>query len=625
MNIRFFRLSLLLSIILSCNHLATTAQTSDFILEHLNNSSYSLDTSASAIILLSKAEVILDAVYGTKMKITRIIKILRKDGIDNWGDLKESVSFANISKVKGYTYNIENGNVIKVEIAEDFIFKEKLNRNRQELKLGFTDVKVGSVVEINFHVTYQGFYLPSWSFQSIIPTLRSEYKLYNSNNTKFQAEINGRHSLHSHQVSRNEREHIWTMINIPAFKLEPFMPPPNQYLSTLSFSFNSNVVSSWGTVWESIVNHDNYYNVVRTENKLLAHVADSLIQQHSNDTIGLLKGASNYIKQKIKWNGYIGIFAKSPELILESKSGSSASINLLLLNLLAKCKIQGKAVLLSTRGNEINIYKPSTQEFNYVVALIKLKSGNLLLDATDKFMAFNQIPAKCLNRLGFVLSEDKYEWIKTTSNLKFKKIAEINMHLDASSNATTQIDINKFGFAASNTRFVISQLGEEEYLETFNEGKLWTVSSDTIINKDDTDSHLIEKYTITGDEGIITRQGSNVLIDPFTFTKHINAFNQEERIYPIDLEIPIEDMIILKLTIPDDFQFESYPKSKGMALPNGDAKLILNTTLNGNTLFITYNVQISKTYYEALEYKGLAEFFANVVSIENELIILSKK
>ena len=76
------------------------------------------------------------------------LKIYKKDGY-KWADLevpfyspsesRESVSFSDT-----YTFNLENGKVVKVKVKSEGKFEEKINKYWSKMKITFPDVKEGS-------------------------------------------------------------------------------------------------------------------------------------------------------------------------------------------------------------------------------------------------------------------------------------------------------------------------------------------------------------------------------------------------------------------------------------------------------------------------------------------------
>jgi len=132
---------------------------------------YPLDSTASAVLLCN---------YGyfdsNQMQFVHQmrIKILKEEGKDQ-GNL--TVPASERTTVKGQTVNLENGVPVVTKLNKEGIFIERISRYSYQARVAMPNVKVGSVLDIEFY--YDG--LPSyWSFQRSIPVRWSELILEES-------------------------------------------------------------------------------------------------------------------------------------------------------------------------------------------------------------------------------------------------------------------------------------------------------------------------------------------------------------------------------------------------------------------------------------------------------------
>jgi len=94
-------------------------------IEEMEMKSYLPDTTASAVILCDYGVTDMpfskqDRQFAQTFKRTIRIKILKKEGLD-WANFKISLSKKreNLTNVKGMTYNLENGKIIKTKLKSD--------------------------------------------------------------------------------------------------------------------------------------------------------------------------------------------------------------------------------------------------------------------------------------------------------------------------------------------------------------------------------------------------------------------------------------------------------------------------------------------------------------------------
>ena len=109
----------------------------------------------------------------------RRIKIYNNDGLSyaDWkvGLYKSDARMDNLVSFKAYVYNLENGKVVTKKISKKSLLKEKVNDDYSEMKLAIPNVKVGSIIELDYKIETNYLYEFTWNFQHEIPVKRSEF------------------------------------------------------------------------------------------------------------------------------------------------------------------------------------------------------------------------------------------------------------------------------------------------------------------------------------------------------------------------------------------------------------------------------------------------------------------
>ncbi|MBK6274819.1 MAG: DUF3857 domain-containing protein [Saprospirales bacterium] len=73
-----------------------------------------------------------------------------------------------VSKIKGTTYNFENGKTIESELSKEAVFKDKYDDKHKVVKFTMPKVQVGSIIEFEYSINSNFIYsLPNWKFQMI--------------------------------------------------------------------------------------------------------------------------------------------------------------------------------------------------------------------------------------------------------------------------------------------------------------------------------------------------------------------------------------------------------------------------------------------------------------------------
>ncbi|MEL7145425.1 MAG: DUF3857 domain-containing protein, partial [Bacteroidota bacterium] len=82
----------------------------------------------------------------------------------------------NIDYVKGATYNLEDGKMVKTKLTNDLMVTENDSKYHKTKKLTFAQVKEGSVIEYKYTMSSNRFWdIPDWTFQEAIPVVWSQY------------------------------------------------------------------------------------------------------------------------------------------------------------------------------------------------------------------------------------------------------------------------------------------------------------------------------------------------------------------------------------------------------------------------------------------------------------------
>lgn len=145
---------------------------------------YDKDPEADAVILFDKGESLFaDTDNGFEIQFTREkrLKILKESAIDYaevripyYSDGNKGVE--QVVAIEGYSYNFEEGRLIKKELDSKGIFTEKINEYWNVKKFVLPDVKPGTIIEYKYVLKSPfHFNLPDWEFQSKIPTVFSKY------------------------------------------------------------------------------------------------------------------------------------------------------------------------------------------------------------------------------------------------------------------------------------------------------------------------------------------------------------------------------------------------------------------------------------------------------------------
>ncbi len=576
---------------------------------------------------LAPAVILCDYGYynGQENRFTRLlrIKILKKEGYQYADWIFPTASKTNI---RGITYNLEDGLIVKEKLKKQTIYKERITEDYYKMRVAMPNAKVGSVMDIEF--VHYG--IPfEWRFQETIPVVWSELILGSSQYIKYQKNFFGFESLHIIEDNR------WIAKDMPAFKKEPFMNSISNYITKFEFDvsyisfpgFYKSIANSWDAI-AKLLYENTYFGRVITNSNYLNSVAKDIREKKLTEK-EKIEAAFNAIK-KIKWNKKNRLFTSSTYLryVFKHELGNSADINLALFQLLKKLDFNTRPVILSTRKNGmLSPVYPSLYKLNHVIVYVKTNNNTYLLDATEKYLPYDILPKKCLNWNGIVITKKSSTWFDLMATKKDKKLIYYDLDLKDDLTFVGNINCRNDEYAAYDFRkLYYSFNSNEEYIKDFvkNKSGLKIIES-SYENLDSIKFPVKEKYS-TKISNQVNQIGDEYYFYPLLYEQlKENPFKTEKRNYPVDFAYQKQETVIVKITIPEDFEIVEIPETIKMYLNKNSANFIYQINAQDNNIILNFKYTINKELFSSDEYADLKEFFNQIIIKHSQPIILKKK
>jgi hypothetical protein len=646
--------------------------------EELSMQYTTIDSSAAAVVLADFGHTKIDYLpnKGFQLVFTRHcrIKVFTPSGYDQADVMvplyHDGGDRESISQIKGYTYNLENGKVVKTKLKNEGKFLEEYDDNIQIYKFTLPNVKEGSVLEYSYRISSDFlFNLQDWEFQADIPTIWSEYQveipeyfvykplsqgyypfvindISNTNGTFniiYRTERTGGSlsnprtggGTRQEQVSYRGTKYHWAAQNVPALIEEPFVTTMEDYRLKMEMELASiqfpgkpyeNFTTSWEEIDEQLLESDHFGDVFKRTNGIESQVA-SVIAEASTDTEKLTR-IYRYVQQNIRWNQYSRKYADQlPRKTLEEKSGNSADINLLLVAMLREAGISAHPVVLSTRSHGmLRKSFPMLKQFNYVVAMATTSEGSLLLDPTDATCPPGMLPIRCLNQEGRIVSEEPgNKWVSLTPTQGSNEATMATLTLEDGTLSGT-ISSSRSGYNAMRfRRNVMRESGVDGYLAKLKENQhSWQIQDYEVGSLEVIGKPLKETYEVVLQE-TAQQAGDMIYLQPIIIGRmEENPFKSEHRVYPVDYPYPDKETFMLSLTIPEGYQVDELPEDIMIALPEQAGLYSFTTKQIGNMLQVVSRLHIDRVKFYAQEYPYLREFFNMIVAKQQEQIVLKR-
>lgn len=551
-----------------------------------------------------------------------------------------------VNGIKGYTFSIENGKVVKEKLSRDGIFKEKLNKYNSMYKITMPNVKVGCVLELKYSIfSPYATSIPDVEFQKGIPIkdLKSrievpEYFVFNKRNKGYYNIPVKQTSKTSNIGDINFRTNIYSFEseNIPALKDdEAFVANINTYRGGIKFELASeNFISiggnfkSYSNTWENIskqiYSSPSFGSELRKTNYYKSDLQNILATAKTDQQ--KLFSIFQFVKSNVKWNGFYGKFVdRGVKNAFKENTGNVAEINLILTSMLRSAGLNANPVLVSSRGNGRPLF-PTIKGFDYVISMVTFPDNTYaLLDASEPYSLPNVLPSRVLNWNGMMVAEGGISsWVKLTASKHAKEENIVKAKLSDDFELNGFIRTKYQNLSALSFRRNYNHIKEDELINKIEDENNIEVEEFKLSNKNLIGKPLIRNVKFIS-EDLVEKINNKIYIEPLLFlTKKENPFKLDERKFPVDFATAWEDKDRVVIEIPENYKVESIPEPIAIALPDNIGVFKFQVSSSGNKINTVSKLQFNKAIIPSNYYPYLKDFYSKLVEKESEKIVLIK-
>jgi hypothetical protein len=623
-------------------------------LNDIETSTFDKDSTANALVIYESGESHVDpGEYDLRTQVKHKIKILKREGFNKATITihlyNNKNSAEHVKNIVATTYNKEGHNVVKTSLEKENIFKEKYDENHTLVKFTLPNIKEGSVITYSYILTSPFmFKYKGWDFQNDIPKIYSEYKTSIPGNWQYHIKLVGYKPLdiNTHDIKKTCLEgargatadcsiNHYAMKDIPAFIEEDYMTSKSNYLARIEYELQTfkgfdGTVNNYTKSWKSV--DDELKSEVAIGRQLSKSIkAEDFLNSSIMNEQNVLKKAEaiyRFVQEEYAWEDEYHIFKDvSVKDLIKNKSGKGTSINILLHNLLKDTAIDVKPILLSTRnnGHPTKIF-PVISDFNYLIVQATIDGKTYLLDATDDYLSFGEIPFRCLNGYGRLLDfKNGSEWINIEPDKLSAVLYNVILNFDDDKETLVgNIKAKTTGYHAlkkkksyfSNSESYIKNL--QDYFPNIE------ISNYEVSTVDKKSFDFYETYDI---EYQTEETADNIYLNPFyiKFFKE-NPFKLQERTYPIDFGYKDTYIYLFNLKFGDTYKLTEKPKDVILNLPNNTGQITFSSKVTNNDINIILKIDFKESLFDPAFYPYLKEFMSKIVDIQtNSLILLEKK
>jgi hypothetical protein len=593
---------------------------------------------ANAMVLFDRAEMAL-GVPEIVMERQRRVKIFNDNGKEEANiriELNNRFGEENITGLEGETINLENGKITYTKLDPKLVYAQHTSKNRDEIIFTMPDVKAGSIFEYRY-TWVRGFSrnFPPWNFQCDLPTRYSQLDAFINPMLVFSVYQNKFEPFVRDTVSMAGFGHVWSMANVKSTKDEPYMRSSADVLESLSFIISAVKVNgqtttidkSWAEIGKEIALDKNFYKPYDQS----LHDEDDLIKKTKTLTGDDQKIAFlfNQVKTLMKDNDEKNWFSKDGiKNAWKKKSGNWSEINMILNHLLNQSGVKAYPMMVSTRDNGkivpnfVNIY-----QVNKLVSYVPVDSTRYyVLDASDKYNVYNEVPFELLNAYGLYLNKEKNDYalvlMKKTGQVKQAVFIDAEISADGTMKGTAEISSSSYNKAINLE--LHKKLDEKKYEQYLTEDDNNLRITSLQLENADVDS-LPLMQTINFNLALPGTDDKYIYFNPNLFTSlHNNPFLSKDRVSDIDFGYSSLFTISGRYKIPTGYKIDALPKSINLVSPGKSITFRRLVGEDNGYIEVNYVINYKQSIYKQSDYPDIYAYFKKMMEMLNEQIVLIK-
>lgn len=624
--------------------------------EELTMTSYAPDPSAAAVVLYAERDVKYDFMGSDFKLFTEVkcrIKVLKEEG-KSWANPSVVINYNNgsanrretITKLKACSYNLEDGKVVKTKMENGMTSPEAIDPYHRLIKFTVPQVKVGSIIEYEYVIVSDYYYtIDEWKAQLSIPVIYTSLRL--SIPEYFHFNINSTGAYHCEHTRTNANstfhfsgtitaaslvEDMFVCRNLPALKKESFIYNVNAYgqkvtCELMSIQIPGQPSHSYATTWEKVderlMEMDDFGG--RLNKSVLKDELAAAGVANLPTTEEKVKAVVNIINSRVRWNQVLSIFGESASKALNDGTGTNATINFMLINMLNEVGVTAFPVVMCTRSQGfLPITNPSVDALTTLIVGYLDGENPHFIDASMLQDGYIDVlpDAMLVDRAHEVNKAGNGEWFNLQALVASRKqsvLAKISTSGELTATCSTRLK----GYSAFRLRdsfrqatdsiTYVNNLASEHAME-YNE---YHLNRHRGFNPD-----VVETFTCTLQcAATDDRIYFNPLVIPLLTE---NPFVAETRTMPIDFPSCESQVLTVNITLPENYALEELPQPVNIMSADQGIHFTMQMMVQGNQVVARCTYQLNKLFFTAEEYLDLKAMFAEIVKHNTQMVVAKK-
>jgi hypothetical protein len=564
--------------------------------------------------------------------------------------------------LKARSYNLDRaGNLVSQSLPLSGILEERVNEDYINLVFTVPDVRENSVFEYTYRlVSSDNYNYRSWQFQKTIPVLWSEYRAEIGGHYNYMAVI---HNLEVPLLINEKKDSLtrissyllgissiaeeynlkstfgrWVAVDVRPLQEESFVFAPADHLLEIRFQLYSITKPGQKAIpflkdWKDlgkILSEDEKLGKMLYPDRLFKTIIKDVLTGSETET-QKAKKIYAWLLGNFSWNGQNSIRAAATMTALNDvRSGNAADLNLFLINLFREAGLEAFPVLISTIYNgKIQKEVPILSQFNKTIALVNCDGEKVLVDASDPFIPFGQLPLDDMNNAALVFSSDNIEWVSIPEPGISQSYATHIFRFSGDGSMSGFLVLRESGYKAVESLTRIQKYGLAEFARGMADKISFGLNVDSyklVVSEIRKDSMLLQ-LSYSSDEWKAQFDNMELIyFDAFLSGEFKeNPFRGVSRIHPIEIPFPFDLLERVIIEIPEGYAVVDVPSAEMAELEGGGLKFQFNISNTEEVVQVQTRLQSTRRYYPPDAFPELKSFFGLISSKYAEHIVAAKE
>ena len=631
-------------------------------MEEMNMTEYAQDPEADAVILMQSCDVVysmtsmydITLTYNYKIRI----KVLKDEG-KKYGDFAISYYIDDNGKhmeefndFSAASYNLnEKGKIEASKVTSKLIRDERVGEHHMLRKFSVPMVQKGSVIEVSYRLFSTRYYsIYDFEMQKDLPIIYQKYfmeipavLIFNveaplqMSNVKSKT-YSGKLNINSGADARNMKTcnsncYELEAFNMPALRDVPYVWNVDDYAAKVvcdlkTTQFPNNPVYNVGMTWEQadklILDQDEIGVHLNDKSKFKDELAASGISNIANedDRIG---AAVRFVASHVAWNGNYRNVPEFANTIVKKKNGSTADVNMMLINVFNDLGFTSYPVYISSRRNGRLPIHPTANAFNTFIVAVETSHGTCYVDGTDPYGAINVLDPNLYVTKGRKIGKKiAGSWVDLTKLAQHRTSHMSNIEVSADGSITGDISSQFLMNSAREFKLNYHKLKDSiDYVHTLQEK--YGVTIDSLRLTGNNDYGTVVKRVVKFHKSAETTD-DHIYVSPFVFNPIGDSpFKEETRELPIEMPTPVTVNYYVDVKIPVGYEAEECPKSYELTLPDRSMTVKMVCNKKEDIVRLSYTFICKKMKFESEEYTAVKKVYDMASQSMGDMIVFKKK